>query len=65
MSVEALVCQMLYKQRADAAGVLALVIAVSSSGVINRTAKCKIKPHKKYRNTIIHTRITHRKTTLS
>lgn len=49
----------MHKQGADAAGVLALVIAVSSSDAIKGTAKYKIKTHKKYRKPIIHTRITH------
>ena len=52
MSIEAPVCQILHKQRADAAGVLALVIAVSSSGAIKGTAKCKIKRHKNPQKTL-------------
>lgn len=64
MSTEAPVWQIQHEQRADAAGVLALVM-LSSSSAIKGTAKCKIETHKKYRKLIIHTRITHGKTTLS
>lgn len=51
MSAEAAACQMLYTQRADAAGVLARASVVSSSGALKGTAKWKIKTHKKMQKT--------------
>lgn len=62
MNIEVLVCRIVHKQRANAAGVLALGSAAFSSGAIKGTAKCKIrgkqnkKPHQTKKKKHTHIR---------